>query len=160
MSAVLASTRATRPAWLDAACRALAQVVEPMLEAQVTSIEPAGDQHVAGVAAYVPVMAPGDPVQVGVVASADDAAAIARRMLQLPDDEPIGEGDIGDAIGELANMIAGATKASLASEIGVVALGLPVVVNGRVAESAHHSVREQIATVGPWRVGVVVVAAM
>ena len=60
---------------------------------------------------------------VSVVLGADGARHVAGRMFQLPADQ-VGDDDLSDAVGEVANMIGGNIKAMLAGEHR---LGLPVV---------------------------------
>lgn len=62
----------------------------------------------------------------------DEAVArqLSARMLAIPDGEPIADGDIADAVGELVNMVGGNVKSLMP---GPSALSLPVVAAGRAA---------------------------
>lgn len=59
----------------------------------------------------------------------DTAQHVAKEMLMC--DDPSGD-DIRDAFGELANNIAGAFKTKYHEQYGSVALGLPLVVSGKL----------------------------
>ena len=59
------------------------------------------------------------------------AEQVTRRMLMVPDDEPVTlDEDVADAVGELVNMIGGNVKSLMP---GPSVLSLPVVAAGRVA---------------------------
>ncbi len=59
------------------------------------------------------------------------AQAIGSNMLGTDPDEPMGEGDMNDAIGEIANMVMGALKSRIQEEVGNVEVSIPSVVQGR-----------------------------
>ena len=63
-----------------------------------------------------------------IAASKDTARVVAQQMLMVEEPD---EDDITDAIGELANNVAGAVKTTHA-ECGNVALGLPLIVAGQL----------------------------
>lgn len=66
----------------------------------------------------------------GVISKLRCARKISRAMLGLDEnDEPLSGSDLTDAIGELANMIAGRIKGKLSQEGGAVALSTPESVN-------------------------------
>ncbi|HVK29188.1 MAG TPA: chemotaxis protein CheX [Nocardioides sp.] len=58
------------------------------------------------------------------------AQQLSARMLALPDDEPVTDGDIADAVGELVNMVGGNVKSLMP---GPSVLSLPAVAAGRAA---------------------------
>ena len=59
------------------------------------------------------------------------AQTIGANMLGTDPDEPMGDGDMNDAIGEVANMVMGALKARIQEEVGTVEVSIPSVVRGR-----------------------------
>lgn len=67
----------------------------------------------------------------------DEACArtIAANMLGLDPDEGIGEEDVSDAMGEIANMVMGALKARIQDEVGTIEVSIPSVVQGRELKS-------------------------
>ena len=158
MSAALA-VRLDPFEWLAAARQALAYVAETALHAPDCEVDPVSLPTGSGVGAFVAVMAQGAAVQIGLVARPAPAAALARRLLDLGPDDVLAEAEVADAIGELANMIAGATKAMLAPMIGVVALGLPMIVHGRVATTDHQRIRGARARIAGLEVELLVIEA-
>ena len=59
------------------------------------------------------------------------ARTIASNMLGMLSPEEVGENDISDAMGEIANMVMGAVKARIQGEVGTVEVSIPSVVQGR-----------------------------
>jgi chemotaxis protein CheX len=59
------------------------------------------------------------------------ARTIAASMLGMGSPDELGDGDVGDAIGEIANMILGALKARIQNEAGTIEVSIPSVVQGR-----------------------------
>ena len=106
-------------------------------------------------AAYVPLSSSDSHIQLGIVAELIDCERISRTLLCLSDEEPFAsEGDVADAIGELANVIAGATKTMMNPTVPDIVLGLPLCVKGRIETQGV----EQAATellVGSMRVRIV-----
>lgn len=111
--------------WLAAAHSATGLVIEAQLGGVLEDVDFGDDDAATAWYASVDVLAPGAPVHIGFVAAPAVAEVLARRMYGLADDAPLPEGDVRDALGELANIIAGATKAMVASTVGVLALGRP-----------------------------------
>ena len=61
----------------------------------------------------------------------DAAESVAKRMFQLPADSEISAEETSDAMGELANMVAGGAKADLSEQRNEdISLSLPTVVTG------------------------------
>jgi chemotaxis protein CheX len=63
----------------------------------------------------------------------DEACArtIAANMLGMLSADEVGENDISDAMGEIANMVMGAVKARIQSSVGTIEVSIPSVVQGR-----------------------------
>jgi len=66
----------------------------------------------------------------GVCCGEPCARTIASNMLGLVSDE-LGENDVGDAMGEIANMVMGAIKARIQDQVGTIEVSIPSVVQGR-----------------------------
>ncbi|MCK4958754.1 MAG: chemotaxis protein CheX [Planctomycetes bacterium] len=60
----------------------------------------------------------------------DSAGAIARSMMMMEADEEIDEGEIKDAVGELANLVLGGLKSRIADITGEIEVSVPTVVKG------------------------------
>jgi chemotaxis protein CheX len=59
------------------------------------------------------------------------ARTIATSMLGMGSSDELGDGDVGDAIGEIANMVLGAVKSRIQEEVGAMEVSIPSVVQGR-----------------------------
>ena len=66
----------------------------------------------------------------------DCAKTISANMLGLGPDDEVGEDDISDAIGEVANMVMGSLKARLLKQIGNLEVSIPSVVSGRKLQNS------------------------
>lgn len=87
--------------------------------------------------AYVPLVATGCQVQVGVVAELQACRALARSLFGMdPDAEFEADGDVADALGEIANMVAGCMKSHMNERAPGLNTGLPLCVAGHVEPGA------------------------
>ena len=64
------------------------------------------------------------------------ARTIAASMLGMGSGEELGDNDIGDAIGEIANMVLGAVKSRIQNDVGSIEVSIPSVVQGRELRSS------------------------
>ena len=67
------------------------------------------------------------------------ATCALRRMLMLPDSEPVPDSDINDGVGELINMIAGGAKTRLAPSCYKFNITLPTIISGGNHEVFHRT---------------------
>jgi CheY-specific phosphatase CheX len=81
---------------------------------------------------WVALVGQGVGVQVGIASSLDGCYGLARAFLRLGDGDEIADDDVVDALGEMANVIAGGVKRRMAKLDPSTRLGLPIVVRGRV----------------------------
>jgi hypothetical protein len=80
---------------------------------------------------YLPLLTEGFALQLGVLATRDVCATLARALLGSPDDPLDNDEDVFDAVGEITNLIAGNLKVLLTDKVGV-RLGVPLAMKGRV----------------------------
>jgi len=119
--------------WVTAASAAVVDVAAHALgwEAAVEPLE--GAPYRAPFGAYVPLSSSDSVVQLGIVAERLHCEALSRALLGMAEDEPFGsEGDVADALGEIANMVAGSAKTRMSERVPDIVLGLPLCVNGRI----------------------------
>ncbi len=64
------------------------------------------------------------------------AKIIAANMLALEPGEDISESEVGDAIGEITNMVMGSVKSRVQDRVGNLDVSIPTVVTGRELESS------------------------
>jgi chemotaxis protein CheX len=67
----------------------------------------------------------------GICCNKDCARAIAINMLAMSPDDPLGDNEIKDAMGEVANMVMGTVKTAIQSDLQHLQVSIPVVVTGR-----------------------------
>ena len=63
------------------------------------------------------------------------AKAITINMLGMEPDDPVGNEDICDSIGEISNMVMGSVKSRIAESVGTIEVSIPSVVSGHELES-------------------------
>ena len=122
-------------AWVTAARKSLEAVATTALQLPTILLGAVPAPTAAAIGAYIPVMSPGEPLQIGIVADEASCRHIARALLQMSPEDELSPGDAADAFGEIANMVAGLTKAAMSAWIGLVGLGLPMVIHGWIAPS-------------------------
>lgn len=93
---------------------------------------------------YIALTTPHEAIQIGWAADLQTCTALARSLLVLEDDDPDPEhSEIRDAMGELANIMAGAIKTKIVKGgVTNIQLGLPFFVVGRI--TAVNDVEESI----------------
>lgn len=88
--------------------------------------------------AYVSVVTPEEPVQVGLVVERPGCQSLAKALLGMePGDEDLPESDVSDAMCELINMVAGGLKRRVDGRVSIV-LGLPLFVAGHPLPNQQH----------------------
>ena len=141
--------------WAGAATAASIDIAIQVLGLDAAILLEPGEPFAAPFAAYVPLSSSDSHIQLGIVAELSDCERMSRTLLCLSNEEPVAsDGDVADAIGEIANMVAGATKTMMNPRIPDIVLGLPLCVRGRIETQAV----EQVATellVGSMRVRIV-----
>jgi len=76
-------------------------------------------------------------VHIGLCAGEAECSALSKSLLGMEEDEEITSDDITDAMGEIANIIAGCVKTRMADRIEGLTLGLPVHFVGHIQCSDH-----------------------
>jgi hypothetical protein len=100
-------------------------------------------QHPAGAAmpddlcgVYIPLMAEGFSVQLGLLGRPDVCTQLAKSLLGMgPEESLADESEVFDAVGEVTNLVAGGVKVRAAAHTKV-KLGLPLAMSGTVLPSA------------------------
>lgn len=80
----------------------------------------------------------------GVCCDVACARTIAANMLGMTTPEELGEDDISDAIGEIANMVMGAVKSRIQNETGNIEVSIPCVVQGRELRNSLGDIGGQV----------------
>lgn len=86
--------------------------------------------------AYVPILSGDHSLHVGVVSSETGCQVLTRALLGMAPDEEVSADDIHDAVGEIANMVAGGIKTKVVARGVEAQLGLPIFIHGHIAQTA------------------------
>ncbi len=120
--------------WLDAvvsSSKDLASTALGIDDFEVISIreDPAKDVE----SAFIALVGEQASVQIGVASSTEGCQQLARTLLAMePDEEDLAEDEVTDAVGEVANIIAGQVKTEMAEKSISVNLGIPIFLHGHV----------------------------
>lgn len=85
--------------------------------------------------AFIPLIAPNESVQVGIVSSIEGCTMLARALLQGDHTLEVSATDMSDALCEASNILAGFVKRGMHDYLHPVQLGLPLFVNGHLETS-------------------------
>jgi CheY-specific phosphatase CheX len=103
---------------------------------------------VTDVGAYVALVGDEPPAQVGLVASIDTCRLLARQMLVMDVAEELVDGDMCDAIGEIAHLLGDSTTRLLKERGAGLKLGLPLFIQGRLIASQRQEVGSLTVRIG------------
>jgi CheY-specific phosphatase CheX len=121
-------------AWLEAAVHAVGGIAATTfgIEGAVEMVA-AGEQATScDCTACIALVGEEVAIQLGITSSKDGCQALVRSMLCREPDEPLEEADITDAMGEIANILAGQVKTDMASRGLSMNLGLPIFLHGTI----------------------------
>jgi CheY-specific phosphatase CheX len=132
--------------WLDAALSATTELAKTSLGFSLVTVVAKLDKLPGDMAgAWVALVGSGTSMQVGIASSLEGCHGLARAFLRMPESEgPLSEDDMVDALGEMANVIAGGVKRRVAHLDPSTRLGLPIVVRGKVeaGDRLHAAIAE------------------
>jgi len=119
--------------WLEAAIQAVTEVAGSALACDVVATVREGGLPPTQSGAYLPMLAAGDSVYLGLLSDRPGLTQITRSLLGMePAESDPAERDVADAVSEIANMIGGGVQRRLADPDFAVELGLPIFVKGEV----------------------------
>jgi hypothetical protein len=76
--------------------------------------------------AYIAILGEQDSVHLGLTAAPEHCRALARGLLGLRHEEPLGDKDVIDGVSEVMNILAGKVKSQMGGRDGQLRLGLPM----------------------------------
>jgi hypothetical protein len=97
---------------------------------------PVGEVGLDSHGAYVPMLSGDYSLHVGVVSSEDGCQVLTRALLGMEPDEAVSSDDVHDAVGEIANMVAGGVKTKVVAKGADAQLGLPIFIHGHIAQTS------------------------
>jgi hypothetical protein len=84
---------------------------------------------------FVALVGQEESLQIGLASDSEGCQILAQAL--FASDEALSESDVADALGEIANIMAGGVKKRGGATNGGMALGLPIVMEGHVRVSEH-----------------------
>ena len=118
--------------WLDALVAATNETSDQFLGlGDIRVIATTDSLPEMATAGFVSLVGDSSAVQVGIAASADGCQLLAKSLMGMTDeDEDLPHSDVIDALGELANIVAGGVKGRMVDTGETMLLGLPLVLDG------------------------------
>jgi len=90
---------------------------------------------------YIALVGDNTSLQIGVGTTREGCTRLARDLFALePEDEDLSEQDEADALGELANVVAGGLKSRMSDHASDMQLGLPLMFHGTIEAPKHSEV--------------------
>jgi len=127
-------------AWLNATIEATAEFSTTTLDAPLTALD-SSNLPLDLTGCFVALVGEVGSLQIGLASDSVGCQTLAKALFGSDEDLP--EEDVGDALGEIANIVAGGVKKRMASGEISLALGLPIVMEGHIRLTE----RQQIAQV-------------
>ncbi len=90
--------------------------------------------------AYVPILSGEYSLHVGIVSDEEGCRTLSRGLLGMEPEEEVTPDDVHDAVGEIANMIAGGVKTKVSARGAPVQIGLPIFIHGHIEGGASSQV--------------------
>lgn len=123
--------------WQQAAVEVASEIIKNVLAFEQCSpperIAAIGDGRRG---AYVPILSGDYSLHVGIVSDDSGCANLTRALLGMTCDEQVTQDDIHDAVGEIANMVAGGVKTKVTARGTAVQIGLPIFIHGHIESGA------------------------
>ncbi len=128
--------------WLDSAISASEEIATVALGLEGVELvgirkEPPDEQG----SAHIALVGEQNSVQIGIASNINGCQELARTLLGMePDEEDLAEDEVADAMGEIANILAGQVKTMMAERNITVNLGIPIFINGHVEVTTEKDV--------------------
>ena len=126
--------------WLHATVDATSEFSSTTLGAPLTPLE-SSNLPIDLTGCFVALVGEEGSLQIGLASDGAGCQTLAKALFGSDEDLP--EEDVGDALGEIANIVAGGVKKRMASGEILLALGLPIVMEGHIRLTE----RQQIAQI-------------
>jgi chemotaxis protein CheY-P-specific phosphatase CheC len=129
-------------AWMGTAVESLAETASTSLGLSPTQVIAEFEALPHGlVGSTIPLVAD-RAVQMGLFATSQGCEDLARLLLGMsPDDGPLAEPDVADAMGEVLNILAGVMKRHMAHKGAALSIGLPMFVHGYIEQGGSKKAR-------------------
>jgi CheY-specific phosphatase CheX len=143
--------------WLDATVSAMAEICSTTLAMDIrTGVEaPKLPENLTG--CFVALVGQDDSLQVGLASDAAGCQTLARTLFAA--DDELSDTDVNDALGEIANILAGGVKTRMAATHTGISLGLPIVMEGHLRVTDRQQVVQLDIALGEVPVRLLVVCS-
>ena len=125
--------------WLKATVDAASEFASTTLDVPLVPITADGELPLDLTGCFVALVGDEGSLQIGLASDAEGCQTLAKALFASEDDLP--DEDVGDALGEIANIVAGGVKKRMALVQMALAIGLPIVMEGHLRISE----RQQLA---------------
>ena len=98
---------------------------------------------------FISLLSEGASLRLGITATLEGCRTLARSLLGLHPTQPVTDREVGDAVSELMNIIAGRVKSRGSERDDSIQLGLPMFVEGRVQETGSMERQAAEIQLGP-----------
>ena len=99
--------------------------------------------------AYLGLVGPTGAIQIGLASSPEGCQALAKGLMGMgPEDAPLPDNEMADAVCEIINIVAGAFKARVRDRANPLQMGLPVFIQGAIQSTDRIAVRVAEVTFG------------
>lgn len=131
----MSAAQMSMEAWIETLEKSAGELVTTTLGYQKCEvISHLTDVPKAKVGAYIPLLGESErtKLEIGILSDLKGCQELSRRLTGMENTEPISEDDVTDAIGEIANIIAGGVKRLAADRISSLQIGLPFFFDGSI----------------------------
>lgn len=143
--------------WLQKVLEAAGEVASTTFDSVANDVQPLEGIPSGREGSLLSVTRGSEAVQLGVMADSAGCIALTRALLQMEEDEEVGEEDVSDAVGEIINILAGVVQRSLEGNGPDVTLGYPMYIKGHVYPPSNAEARYASINLGPARADLMVV---
>jgi hypothetical protein len=121
--------------WLDATLASAIEFSETTLGMGLSDPDPAQRLPENLTGCFVALVGQDESLQIGLASDTHGCQVLARAL--FASDEELSESDVTDALGEIANIMAGGVKKRRSENNSNMVLGLPIIMEGHVRISDH-----------------------
>lgn len=149
--------------WLNGTVVAAKETITTMLRLDFTRLASTSKFAATDIAgAYISLTSESDSIQIGLLANRKDCQTLAKAMLGMEEeDEALSDMDVGDAIGEILNIIAGVVKRQLNHKVqNSIKLGLPKTVQGQLKPCNLKEMKEMNVLIGKIKANLLVIKVL
>jgi chemotaxis protein CheX len=131
--------------WLEAIAESMAEICSTTLAMELRRDvdKPKLPENLTG--CFVALVGREENLQIGVASDPEGCQVLARTLFQVEDE--LGDTDVNDALGELANILAGGVKTRMSTTQGGISLSLPIVMEGHLRVTDRQQVDQLDVTV-------------